>query len=507
MKIDFSKNSSRNIVTGVINKLVVLGLPFIIRTTIIYYLGEQYLGLSSLYTSILNVLNLAELGFNTAMVYSMYRPIAEDDKDSICALLALYRKIYRIVGLVVLFIGLAIIPFLRNLIYGNYPRNVNIYILYLIFLCNNVLGYFMYAYKSSLFIAHQRADITNNVATVIQLGSNILQVIMIVCTRNYYLYIIFTPIATVMSNITIGYLASKKFPEYQCRGKVSKEQLHEIRKKVLALITHKVGTVIQSSIDSITLSALVGLTVLAIYNNYVYISTAIKGFVSILFTSIVAGLGNRVHINSVEKNYKDFNKLLFVNAWVVGWCSICLFCLYQTFVFLWVGPKLMLSNRTVLLLVILFYVDNIRSSVGTYKDAIGMWWEDRFRPIAISISNLILTVGLGKVIGLDGIIFATIFSYLFVSMYWETDVLFRGYFNEPTHGYFAKQGKYFLATLGIGCVTYYISQIVHYDTILGLFIQGIICLIIPNLMFIAVFRKTEEFQMVTESLKKVVSRK
>lgn len=227
-----TKNAVRNILSGFINKIVVLLFPFVIRTIIIKQLGSEYLGLNSLFTSILQVLNLTELGFSSAVVFSMYKPIAEKDENTICALMNFYKKVYRVIGSIILVVGLLITPFIKNLITGTYPTDINIYILYVIYLINTAITYFLFAYKSTLLTAHQRSDLTSNVNTVTYILQYILQIIVLCVLKDYYMYVIISIITTILNNLIIAYIAKNKYPQYLPKGKISKEMTTEIRKRV-----------------------------------------------------------------------------------------------------------------------------------------------------------------------------------------------------------------------------------------------------------------------------------
>ena len=198
-----TKNATRNMFFGFINKLIVLLFPFVIRAMIIKTLGSEYLGLSSLFTSILQVLNLAELGFNSAIVYSMYKPIAEKDTTTICALINMYKKIYRIIGITIITLGLILLPFLNLLIKGNYPSDINIYILYLICLFNTGITYFLFAYKNALFTAHQRSDITSNIQSISYVLQYLIQIFVLVKLKNYYMFVIIQMFTTILNNIIV----------------------------------------------------------------------------------------------------------------------------------------------------------------------------------------------------------------------------------------------------------------------------------------------------------------
>ena len=239
----------------------------------IYFMGVQYLGLNSLFTSILQVLNLAELGVGSAMVYSMYKPIVEDDEITICALLKLYKIYYWLIGLVIAIAGIALTPFIPRLIKSDLPAGLNIYVLYLLNLAVTVLSYWLFAYKNSLLQAHQRTDITSKVTlltTTLQYG---IQLLVLILLKDYYIYIIVNLITQVLTNIITAYAATRMYPDYKPTGKLPKQMVQDINHRIRDLFTSKIGAVVVNSADTIVISAFLGLTALAVYQNYFYICT------------------------------------------------------------------------------------------------------------------------------------------------------------------------------------------------------------------------------------------
>ena len=268
MKIERTKNAGRNIVFGGILKVYQILVPFLMRTAMIYFMGVEYLGLSSLFSSILQVLNLAELGVGSAMVFSMYKPIANDDETIICALLSLYRKYYFIIGLVIAAIGITLTPFIPKLIKSDMPGGLNVYILYLLNLAVTVLSYWMLAYKNSLLQAYQRVDITSKVTFFTTTIQYVLQIVILITFKNYYVYVIVALATQAMTNILTAFVATQMYPDLIPKGKLPTEQIKEINHRIRDLFTSKVGAVIVNSADTIVISAFLGLTVLAIYQNF-----------------------------------------------------------------------------------------------------------------------------------------------------------------------------------------------------------------------------------------------
>ena len=257
-----------NILSGFVKMSVSMAFPFIIRTVIIAILGAEYLGLNSLFTSILSVLSLAELGFSNAVVYSMYKPLANHEEDIVCALMAYYKKIYRVIGIVILGIGISLSPFITVFIKGSWPSDINIYVLFLIYLINTSISYFFFAYKGALLNALQRIDLVNWSQTIILLLQYVIQLGVLCLYKNYYFYIIITPICTILSNLFIAYYANRWYPQYQCKGMIDKSMQIQIKKKISGLMIYKLSETSRNVSDTIILSFFWGLLIVAIYNNY-----------------------------------------------------------------------------------------------------------------------------------------------------------------------------------------------------------------------------------------------
>ena len=504
MRFSRTKNTLRNIVFGSVNRIINIILPFISRTVILYVMGTQYLGLSSLFSSILSFLSLTELGIGAAMIYSMYKPIAENDHATIKALLNLYKRIYRIIGLIILVLGLCLLPFLKVLVPEALPEDINLHLLYIIYLANTVLSYWLFAYKNAMLQAYQRNDINSKVASIISPLSYVLMLGSLAATKNYYAYVIWLPFFTVITNILRLVLVNRSFPDMAPVGEVSPELKKSIFKKTSALIGTKLNTVVLNAADNIVMSAFLGLTAIAMYGNYHYIMSSIIGFLGIVYSSMTAGLGNSLQTDSLDDNYRNFEKFSFINSWLVGWCTVCLVCLYQPFMKLWVGEELMFPFYVVLEMGVYFYIYQIRKIPVVYKDAAGIWWEDRFRPYVCMVVNVVLNILLVQMIGISGIILSTVFS-LCVSIPWENYTIFKYVFHRSSRSYY---GKMFLSAgtmLLAGAVTLWLCSFLG-DSIAAFFGKGIVCVIVPNMIFVACNCKRKEFKETMAFAKRIVKR-
>lgn len=508
MKIERTKNAARNVLFGGMLRVYSMLVPFLMRTVILYQLGVNYLGLDSLFASILQVLNLAELGIGSVMVFSMYKPIAEDNTAAICALMNLYKKVYRIIGLIILAAGLAITPFLPSLVHNGVPEGISLYTLYYMNLSATVLSYWLFAYKNSLLYATQRPDVGHKVHLLLdslQYGTAIL---LIFVFHNYYLYLATKIIFQIISNITISRIVTRMFPDFQAKGDVSAEEKKAIVQRVKDLFTSTIGGVVTNSADAIMISAFLGIRDLAIYQNYFFIISSLRATLEIVLSACTAGIGNSLVTETKEKNYADFRKLTFLFCWLSGLCCAMLLCLYQPFIELWVGKDLLLTMPVVVSFVIYLYVYEVNRVTNIYKDAAGIWHEDRFRPLVASVVNILLNALTITRLRFFGVIFSTVLSVLCVQFPWLMHNLFKLLFpHEYCMPYVRQHAKYAVITALVCAVTYALCAWIPLGLIPTLAVRFVISLTVPNLLFFIFYRRAEEFRLALEIVHRVTKGK
>lgn len=485
-----TQNATRNILWGVLNKFIVMGLPFVNRTVLVYILGASYLGLDSLFTSILQMLNIAELGFSSAIVFSMYKPIAEGNYVQVNALLNLYRKVYRIIGSIVLFIGIVIMPLLPKLIKSDLPNHLNLYSLYMIYLLNTVLGYWLFSYKKSLIFAYQREDVLSNINSIIVICKTFLQILMICFFRMYYLYALILPVTTLVENLIVEYWSKKIFPDCIPDGIVNRESRQEIKKRIYGLMIQKICSTSRNSLDSIVISAYVGLNNVSIYGNYYYIMAALHALLGTITSSITAVVGNSVAECSTEKNHSDMLKFNFIYMWIASNLTICLLCVFQPFMRIWMGNNMMFEIQVVIALCIYFYSLCIGDIRSVYVVASGLWYEGRYRAVLEAITNLVLNIYLGKHFGIMGIVVATIISILVVNFGYGSTIIYTYYFkNKKAHIYYAYHFYFAMITCIAGTASYKLCGCFALHGIWQIIVNVIICVIVTNCILVVAYCK------------------
>lgn len=500
------RNSKRNVISGITKQIILILLPFITRTLILYIFGELYQGLSSLFSSILEVLNIADFGFATAVVYVLYKPIANKEWEEVNAIVLFLKKTYRFVGLFIFVVGIIVMPFLPRLISGEYPSEINIYVLYLISLINVVISYMSFAYKNAIIIAMQREDIVSNTQSVTIIIIKIIQILMLLIYKNYYCFVMLNLIATFINNLSYQYYSKKLFPYIIARGKMSNQNKKVLKKQIKGIICNKIGDVARNSFDSIIISSLLGLSMVAVYGNYYYIFTSIYGIIIVISNAMQASVGNSIALESAKKNYDDMRIFTFVFGWIVSWCTVCLVSLYQPFMYLWVrgNTNLMLEFPDMLLFCIYFYCIAMTNTRNLYINGNGLYWECRVWFFVEAIGNLTLNFILGYFGGVTGILLATIITILLFNFIPRNNILFKYYFKFDNREFYMDYGIYAIVTLVACYITFMLCSFVHLGGIIGLVVRFFICCIVPNLIFLMFYFRTKILKKTVPFLKIVL---
>ena len=485
-------NATRNIVTGLLNKFASIVMPFIVRTVVIHTLGINYLGLDNLFSAILQVLNLSELGISSAIAYCMYRPIAERNTEKVEALYLYVKRAYQFIGMFILFAGIITTPCLKLFIKGKVPSGINIYFLYLVYIINSGISYCMFAYKSVLLNAYQRLDIGNSVLTISRMVTYILQLIILILTKNYYLFIIILPLGTIINNILLSHYVEKLFPDIRTKGKLDNETKRMVKHQILGVCINKLCLTSRNSLDSILISTYLGLSMTAIYNNYYYILNALVSIVLIVSSSIIPGIGNSIATENIEKNYKDFRKFNFLFMWLSVIFTSCLFVLYQPFMKVWMGEKYCLPSSSVLLFTIYFFSMMLGNIKAVYTEAAGLWWENKNRAIFEVILNVLLNIFLGKIFGINGIIIATVITIITVNFGLSSLVLFNSYFKYISSKEFFRDSVTYFVVMAIICsISFFTSsKVITSSLLMEIFIKLVLCIMISNCIFVLIYRNT-----------------
>ncbi len=506
MKIEREKNAIKGTVTGIASQIVNVLFPFAIRSVFIRIIGIDYAGLDTLFKSVLQILNLTELGVGSALVFNMYKPITTGNKVKICALMKLYKVYYGAIGVAILAIGIALTPFLPTLIKGDIPSDLNLYVLYYLNLGVSVVSYWLFSYRSAILNAHQRIDVINIVTIIVNTTKYVLQITSIFIFKNYYIYLIISLLSQIILNVITAFAANKMFPDYQPRGSIPLDERKEINAMVRDLFTAKVGGVVLTSVDTIVISRFLGLRLLAIYNNYYYIMTALFAFFMVFYNACRAGIANELIIEGEEKKVRDFNKLTFIVFFCLNVCVSCLLNLFQPFMKMWIGTDYLLEDSSVVLFCIYYVVYEIPVFWSVYKDAAGVWRQDRFRPLIGAIVNLAVNIMLVNIIGINGVIISTIISEVFICIPWLLYTLKKNVLPLQLKEVAIKTMAYIGCMLLSAAVTNFTCGLVSFQGVLELVIKLIISTLISALLWCVIFCRFNEFTESLHMLRRITER-
>lgn len=470
-------------------------LSFICRIFFVRQLGSEYLGINGLFSNILSMLSLAELGIGTAMIYALYKPIAEEDHPKITAYMRIYGIAYKIIGCVIAVLGVALIPFLNVLI--NNPPNIqeNITVLYLMFLFSTVSSYF-YSYRSSILVANQKNYIVLAISYVVVIIQDIAQIVSLLVFRNYMIYLILQVIFVLLSNIMISIKAEKEYPYIKEKStvKLSKNEIWTLIKNIKALTVSRLSGILVNNTDNIVITYFNGLVTTGVVSNYSLLTNTINSLANQVFNSISASLGNLNAVGDDEHKYEVFKVLNLVNFWLYGWASIGIIVLSNDIVELFFGKNYVVGIEIPIILAINFYMLGMQCVVGIYKSTMGLFKFGQYILLITAGINLVGDIILGQYYGVFGIFLATAIARLVTNTWYDPFVIFKHGFHKKFRSYLGRYGMYLLVLITACLVCYGICGLLQLSLFPRLLLKTVICIIIPNLIFGIVFYRFAEFK-------------
>ena len=490
-----TKYSTLNILTGlggyVVNTLLGVACRIVFART----LSADYLGINGLFSNILSMLSLAELGIGGAIIYALYKPLASNDEEKIAALVQFYGKCYRVIGSLIFIVGLALMPFLDKLIPTHPAINENIYLIYAIYLFNSASSYF-FSYRSSLIAAAQQNYIVVGLNYVITILQSIIQILWLIYTREYLGYLIIASIGTLLFNIIISQIAVKKFPFIVKKNinPINSEEKHELVKNVRALTIWKLSGLLVNSTDNIIISYFKGLVTVGLASNYNLLSSTINSLLNQVFNGLGASIGNLNAKESLDKRMSMFYTINLANFWLFGWASIGIFVVSNDMIHLLFGEKYVLPLDIPAVIALNFYMVGIQNAVWSFQNANGLFYQGRYLLIFTAAINLCLSIVLGRSWGLFGILIATAISRLLTNTWYDPYKLFHYGFKRSVLPYYLKRLEYFFIIIFIMIICYYVGKLSTTTLLYNCLYKFIICTLIPNAIFIFIFHNTDEYK-------------
>ena len=491
------KSAKRNIAFGYVGQIATAIMSFILRNVFILYLSENLLGINSTYTNVLAILNMAELGIGTALNFSLYEPVARGDREKIKSYMQLYRKAYYVIACVVTVIGIALLPFLKYLVKNPGEMTVrDMTLYYLIFLFNTVSSYFV-AYKYSLINAEQKNYIQTNIITITKIFTVIFQIIVVVTTKNFYLFLLTDAFIQLIQKIFVSRLLDNMYPYLREKDvkPLLKSESDEVWSKTKALVFHKVGDVARLQTDALIISSLVEVKMAGHVDNYNMVISTVSNFVNIIFNSVISSFGNLIATESKQKQFDIFKVYRFFASWIYGFSCVGFMVLLTPLIKLWLGDKWLLPASAVYCILIDYYFKGDRIVLSNYKTAAGVFEQDKYLALIQGAVNLVLSIWLVQTpLGLTGVYVGTIVSGLIANVT-KPIIIYRACFDKSAGEYFIDSAKYLASLLLVLVSCDMISKVVLANlTIPTWILMGVIITVVFNGVYFLLYGRSQEFK-------------
>jgi len=493
-----------NIFTGFVGYGLNTIIGFVCRIIFVRTLSAEYLGVSGLFTNILSMLSLAELGISSAITFALYKPIAHNDEKKISSIMSFYKKAYAIIGIVIGIVGLLLVPFLDVIITDTPNIKENIYVLYLLYLLNTVVSYF-FSYRQALLHANQRQYIVAGYNYIITIIQSVLQSIFLIITKEYIYYLLIQIAGGIAYNVWVSIKAGKDYP-FIIRKDVeplTRSEKWDLIKNVKALAVNKISGVLVNSTDNIAITYFSGLSSVGFASNYTLFSVTLDKLITQMFNALTGSVGNLNASSDDDRRYSFFKILNMANFWFYGWGAIGIAFVTDDLVKWFYGGEYVLSWEIPLILAVNFYTIGMLHAVYTYKSTLGLFRYGQYILIWTGIINLFFDVILGRIFGTFGIYLATLIARLMTNLWYEPYAVYRYGLNRDPRLYLKRYIRYAIILSCAGIVCFALCNLCHFDVVVNVLVKMIICSVVPNVIFFVCFKNTEEFAYLYASAKRI----
>lgn len=486
------------------------------RTLFIRLLGIEYSGISTLFSDILSTLSLAELGIGSAIVYALFKPVANGDHKKTAALMHYYKRAYQIVAGVVLAAGLAVVPFLDFIVKDVPDVKEDIRLIYILYVINSAVSYLL-IYRSTLLTAHQerrKATVIQIVVSLVRVG---IEAFILLVFRNFLAYLIVGIVMTRLQNYLISQMAKKLYPEVDKypQARLSEAERKELGKNIRAMMLYKISRSIAGGCDSIIITSFLGASWVGITGNYTIIIRRVSAFINQFYNSASPSIGNLATEDNADKQYKTFRTLQFLAFWIACFCSVSFIVLFNPFVRIWYGKKYLMPMLLPIALTLYFFLETLIHPVLTFRNTNGLFVQGKYRPVVMVVINIVLSV-LGAYYWKErgdaamAIIFvklATSAAQLVTVQWFDPWLIYKNVFKKPFFGYLKRFALYFLFTAACVAATYYLGTLLPYiNKYWTFFLRIPLCLLIPNAAVILCFGHTSEFKDLVTAFKSLLAK-
>lgn len=478
-------------------------LVFLGKSCLIFVMGDEYNGLGGLFGNIISMLAIADLGIGTAIIYNLYRPIKDNNIEEIKTIMCFLKKCYHLIALVVFVIGMGIMPFLPYFV-GDINIKENIYIIFLLFLLDPICSYLM-SYKGSLLTAHQKNFLINICEMIYIILVQIIQIFILLVMHNYYLYLICAVICRMLQNFLICYFVNRKYPYIKDNHikEIDKKTTTDIFRKVKGLLFHKISYFIIGSTDNLIISKFLGVLMVGYYSNYSIVINPLKGILQQIITAVTPSVGDLLIERNTEKNYVVYKRLALLNFWLYTLVAIGIYYMLPDFIRIWLKKDYyLLDNSVLFVLVFIIFLEGMGRVLAVFKEAGGVFYEDRYISLIESMLNVIASIILVKKYGLLGVFMGTMISFCLRFVYSYPKLVYKPFFGKGYGSYFLEQIKWIVKwgiTFGIiGIVKALLDKAVLENIYINFIVQTMCIIFVIAILMIVFEYRTKELKYYQE---------
>lgn len=488
-------NVTRNAFWGVFLQILTILCQFVSRTVFVNLLGRDYLGVNDIFFSILQVMAITDLGIGTAVTFCLYRPLAEQNEERIASVIGFYKKAFFVITSIVAVIGLLLIPFLDVIIKDAPDIRENLVHVYLVYLLFAVSSY-LFSYKRTLITADQKDYIVNIYYKLTYFLQIVLQIIVLLITHNYILFLCVQIGCTILYNYLTARKADKMYPYLKTKQKLPLEQQDKdfIRKNMKSLVIYRFSDVILNSIDSLLMSALVGVTSVALCSNYLLIQRSVSEFIKLVVNALTASIGNLNVTATTEHREKVFRQTYIITHWLYGFLAVGIITCVSPLIKVWLGDMYIMADAIVVTLAVRNYIEGIQYIPYTYRTTSGHLSEFKYAPLLTAVLNIALSFVLARYFGVTGIFLATIITRLITTFWINIVVVYRKCFEKSALQFFVLNVGYMLGLAINGLLTRLAVDCIPIDGILGLALKVIVCTLVFHGVFVLQFIFYKDFR-------------
>lgn len=504
-----ARYSLLNATSGVIARIFALCMMFFVRTALIFFLSEGYLGVEAVVVNMVQLLNMAEMGFGTAIAFRLYKPLACEDHNKIASYLGFYKHICYLIAIVIIAFALVMSAFLMDFMTNVDLPPLMIYAIFWLYVTQTASSYCLYAHRATIVQADQKVYIRTNFSSLGIVIGSIGQIVAYAVFQSYIGGLIFATTAQIASTLAVAHYAGSHYPYIKSMKpeKLSKEERKNIFKDIYALALIRVSNVANKSTPTLIVSYFLDAIKAGLYSNYLMIQNAVESLLLIAFSSITASVGNLRATSSEEAHKEAFRHANFLMFFVLTIAVSCVCVLTEPFIELVWGSSYALSQNVVFAICTYLSISGFLIVIATFKEASGIFWKGRYRPVIGVVLTIILAITLVNRFGIVGVVWATTISRLCVEAWFDPMLLYKYSFKDSPKKYFLATLCYLAIIATVCTITYVLCSMITLTGIAKLISSLLLAIIVPSTIVLVAFWKSPDLRYYKDILRKLMSRK